>query len=236
MVDLSAATSAAKLTSNMAKLSSFLPALQKVIIVGYNHNKALKDPDQYLKTVEMFIGLMGDLPVGKITFETAGEFRELILQMPATHGKGGVASPKKELVRARADKTLPSVTMKTAKRHFSGMNLVWKWLIFKKYVPASLQPFSGHAFPGTKPKKTARDDWSREDLQRLFTSRDYRNAPDLSALHWLPLISLHSDMRLAEICRMPRASRHRRHHKRRPPCFGISPRHGWDPKTEAAPV
>ncbi len=231
VVDLPVATSAAEPPSNMAKLSSFLPAWQKDIIAGYNHNKALKDADQYLKTVEMFIGLMGDLPVGKITFETAGEFRELILQMPATHGKGGAASPKKELVRARADKTLPRVTMKTAKRHFSGMNSVWKWLIFKKHVPASLQPFSGHAFPGTKSKKSARDDWSREDLQRLFTSRDYRDAPDSSALHWLPLISLHSGMRLEEICRL------------RPgiditikdglPCFEITPRDGWDPKTEA---
>lgn len=216
---------------NMAKLSSFLSAWQKDIIAGYNHNKPLKDADQYLKTVEMFVGLMGDLPVGKITFEKAAEFRELILQMPATHGKGATGSPKKELARARADKTLPRVTMKTAKRHFSGVNSIWKWLTFKKHVPATLQPFSGHSFPGTRSKKSARDDWSREDLQRLFTSREYRDATASSALHWLPLISLHSGMRLEEICRL------------RPgidiivkdgmPCFDIAPREGWDPKTES---
>jgi integrase len=216
---------------NLSKLSAFLKPWQKDIIAGYNHSKPIKDADQYLKTVEMFIGLMGDLPVGRITFERAAEFRELILQMPATHGKGATGSPKKELARARADKTLPRVTMKTAKRHFSGMNSIWKWLTHNKHVPTSLQPFSGHSFPGTKSKKSARDDWSREDLQRLFTSREYRDAPDASALHWLPLISLHSGMRLEEICRL------------RPstdivvkdamPCFDITPREGWDPKTEA---
>jgi len=218
---------------NMSKLSTFIKAWQKDIIAGYNHSKGLGDEttDQYLKTVEMFIALMGDLPVGKVTFDTAAEFRELILQMPAAHGKGATESPKKELARAKADKTLPRVTMKTAKRHFSGVNSLWKWLIYKKHIPATVQPFSGHSFPNTKSKKSARDDWSREDLQRLFTSREYRDAPDSSALHWLPLISLHSGMRLEEICRL------------RPgidiitkdgmPCFDITARDGWDPKTES---
>ncbi|WP_162729679.1 site-specific integrase [Agrobacterium tumefaciens] len=217
--------------ANMTKLSTFISAWQKDINAGYNHNKPLKDADQYRQSVELFIGLMGDLPVGRIDFEKAAEFRELYLQLPATHGKGAIESPKKELARARANKNLPLVTMKTAKRHFSGMRSIWKWLVFKKHVPASAQPFSGHSFPGTKSRKTARDDWSREDLQRLFTSREYRDAPDSSALHWLPLLSLHSGMRLEEICRL------------RPGidiitkdgilCFNIAPREGWDPKTES---
>ncbi|MCX8996259.1 site-specific integrase [Rhizobiaceae bacterium BDR2-2] len=228
-----AAVAPSESPANMTKLSTFIKAWQNDIIAGYNYNKGLGDEttDQYLKTVEMFIALMGDLPVGKITFDTAAEFRELVLQMPAAHGKGATGSPKKELARAKADKTLPRVTMKTAKRHFSGMNSIWKWLIYKKHVSVTAQPFSGHSFPGTKSKKSARDDWSREDLHRLFTSREYRDAPDSSALHWLPLISLHSGMRLEEICRL------------RPgidiitkdgiPCFNIAKRDGWDPKTEA---
>ena len=130
------------------RMSQFLAAWQKDIIAGYNHNKRLKDADQYLKTVELFIGLMGDLPIGQITFDAAAEFRVLLLQMPATHGKGAIISPKKELARAAADKTLPRVTMKTAKRHFSAMNSIWKWLVYKKHVPANLQPFTGHSFPG----------------------------------------------------------------------------------------
>lgn len=213
------------------KISQFLSAWQKDIIAGYNHNKGLKDADQYLKTVELFIGLMGDLPLVEVTFDIANDFRTLLLQMPSTHGKDGKFSPKRQLARAAADKTIPRVTMKTAKRHFSGMNSIWKWLTYKKHVPANPQPFTGHSFPGTKSKKSARDDWSCEDLQRLFTSREYRDAPNSSALHWLPLISLHSGMRLEEICRL------------RPSidiltkdgtfCFDIATRAGWDPKSEA---
>lgn len=225
----SQATSAA--SASFSKISSFIKPWQKDIIAGYNHGKPVKDADQYLKTVEMFIGLMGDLPLGSITFEKAAEFRELVLQMPNTHGKGATGSPKQELARARADSTLPRVSMKTTKRHFSGMNSIWKWLIFKKHVPANLLPFSGHSFPGTKSKKSARDDWSREDLQRFFTSRIYRDAPGGSALRWLPLVSLHSGMRLEEICRLRPAIDITV--KDGMPCFDIAPRDGWDPKSEA---
>lgn len=217
--------------ASFSKISTFIKPWQEAISAGYNHNKPVKDADQYLKTVELFIGLMGDLPVSQITYDKAAEFRELVLQLPSTHGKGATQSLKKELIRARDDTTLPRVSMKTVKRHFSGMNSIWKWLIFKKHVPASPNPFSGHSFPGTKSKKSARDDWSSEDLQRFFTSRIYRDAAGGSALRWLPLIALHSGMRLEEICRL------------RPDvdiiikngvhCFDVAPREGWDPKTES---
>jgi integrase len=213
------------------RISTFIKPWQKDIAVGYNHNKPVKDADQYLKTVELFVGLLGDLPLGQITYDKAAEFRELVLQLPSTHGKGATQSLKKELVRARDDTTLPRVSMKTVKRHFSGMNSIWKWLIFRKHVPASHNPFSGHSFPGTKSKKSARDDWSSEDLQRFFTSRIYHDATGGSALRWLPLIALHSGMRLEEICRLRPAvdivMKNGVH------CFDVAPREGWDPKTES---
>jgi integrase len=217
--------------ASFSKISTFIKPWQRDIVAGYNHNKSVKDAEQYLKTVELFVGLMGDLPIGKITYDKAADYRAFLLKLPKTHGKGGTATPKQELARAEADKTLPKVAMKTAKRHFSGMNSIWKWLIFKKYVPASPNPFSGHSFPGTKSKKSARDDWSTEDLKRLFTSSTYRDATGGSALHWLPLISLHSGMRLEEICRLRPVSDIIV--KDGVPCFDITARDGWDPKSEA---
>ncbi|MDP9875251.1 hypothetical protein [Agrobacterium tumefaciens] len=212
------------------RISTFIKPWQKDIAAGYNHNKPVKDAHQYLKTVELFVGLLGDLPLGQITYDKAAEFRELVLQLPSMHGKGATQSLKKELVRARNDTTLPRVSMKTVKRHFSGMNSIWKWLIFRKHLPASHNPFSGHPFPGTKSKKSAHDDWSSKDLQRFFTSRVYRDATGGSALRWLPLIARHSGMRLEEICRLPPAvdivMKNGVH------CFDVAPREGWDPKTE----
>ncbi len=60
-------------TASPGRISQFLGPWQKDIISGYNHNEGLKDADQYLKTVELFIGLMGDLPIGQITFDVAAD-------------------------------------------------------------------------------------------------------------------------------------------------------------------
>lgn len=147
--------------ANMSKISAFISKWQNDITVGFRGGKglALETTDQYHKTVELFIGLMGDLPVGKISYELAADFREKLLPLPATHGKGRTGSIKAELALAKANKDGPKLTMKTVKRHFAGMNSIWKWLIFYKQVPPTTNPFSGHSFPGTKSRKSARDTW-----------------------------------------------------------------------------
>ncbi len=218
---------------NMSRLSSFIGKWQSDLVKGYNGSKGLSEEttDQYLKTVELFVGLMGDLAVGKITHDVAAEFREKLLQLPKSHGKGRTGSLKKELARAKAKTSEPKLEMKTAKRHFSGMNSIWKWLKYRKHVSSTSQPFSGHSFPRTKSSKSARDAWSSEDLQKLFASREYRDAPKDSALHWMPLLALYSGLRLEEIGRL------RPHHdfvtRDGVWCFDIKARDGWDPKTEA---
>lgn len=225
--------SAATAPPNMSKISTFIQAWQIDVRNGYDGREKLAPTttDPYKTDVELFIGLMGDLPVGKITYDIAADFRTKLLNLPFNHGKSRTGSMKQELALAKANKTAPRMAMKTVKRHFSGMNSIWRWLVFKKYVPAQIDPFHGHAFPGAKSKKSARDTWAMEDMQRLFSSLEYRQANSHSALHWLPLISLYSGMRLEEICRL------RPHHditvRDGIYSFIIQKRDGWDPKTEA---
>lgn len=225
--------SAAMAPANMSKLSTFIQAWQSDLRKGYDGRKKLAptSADPYQTDVELFIGLMGDLPVGRITYDIAADFRTKLLNLPYNHGKSRTGSLKQELALAKANKTAPRMSMKTVKRHFSGMNSIWRWLVFKKHVPAKIDPFHGHAFPGTKSKKSARDTWAMEDMQRLFSSLDYRQANSHSALHWLPLLSLYSGMRLEEICRL------RPHHdiaiRDGVYCFILQKRDDWDPKTEA---
>ncbi len=219
--------------TNMSKLSSFVKDWQVDLRKGYDGAKGLKatTADPYQTDVELFIGLTGDLPVGKITYDDAADFRTKLLGLPSNHGKSRTGSLKKELALAKANKTAPRMAMKTAKRHFSGLNSIWRWLVIRKHVPGKIDPFLGHSFPGTKSKRSARDIWSTEDMQRLFSSPDFRHADRTIAMHWLPLISLYSGMRLEEICRL------RPHHDLAVRdgiyCFVIQEREGWDPKAEA---
>ncbi|WP_298815458.1 site-specific integrase [uncultured Roseibium sp.] len=206
---------------------------QDALVVGWGDWKAIiaHSARQYGVAVRLFAELIGNKPVGAVSREDAALFRVQLLRLPSSHGKGRPLHALKAI--EQADKTgAERATMKTVKRHMTAMNRYWAWLTHQGHLPHGESPFSGHAFPGTKSSSRDRDDWSAEGLERLFKSGDYRTATTDSALHWLPLISLHSGMRLEEICRL--RPDHDISSLNGIPCFIIQPHpDGWDPKTEA---
>lgn len=183
-------------------------------------------------TFRLWLELMEDRPVREYTGEDAAEFRKLILSLPASHGKGAKISAREAIAKAE-ENGAPLMSMKTAKRHFSTLRQYWTWLRPLGHVGENI--FSGHPFPGTKSSKKKRNDWSVEDLQRLFWTRQWRSTAWDSAWRWLPLIALHTGMRLEEICRLrPSVDIVELHDHM---CFDIqeheAPWPRWDPKSEA---
>lgn len=152
-------------------------------------------------TVRILTELIGDRPVGTVTRDDAKEFRRQLLRLPSSHGKGRYVHAREAIAKAEGS-GVNLMTLKTVKRYFSALNGYWKWLRDRKHIPDAPSPFTGHSFPGTKSSKSNRDDWSVRDLERLFKSADYQGYAWDSADHWLPLIALHSGMRLEEIARL----------------------------------
>lgn len=210
--------------------------------VGYSAQTAA----QARATFRLWVELMGDPPVSQVTGREAGEFRALLLRLPASHGKnvGGRGKERPEPVpalraieladaREAAGTDVPRLSMKTTRRHFSTMQQLWKHLLQRQHV--NTNAFSGFSFPGTKAKRSLRDDWSEDDLIKLLRSpRMAEAARDGSRDFWLVAVAMWSGMRLEEICRLR-------------PSLDISERDGvpciliqdqelptpWSPKTEA---
>ncbi|PHK93546.1 hypothetical protein CR162_18145, partial [Pseudoroseomonas rhizosphaerae] len=61
--------------------------------------------------------------------------------------------------------TVERLKEKTAKRHFSALQQLWKWLADREMV--SLNPFENWQFKGGRAAQ-ARDDWSEMDLLKLL--------------------------------------------------------------------
>src|SRR3546814_13740460 len=103
----------------------------------------------------------------------ARRFRELLLRLPASHGKirSNIVEPLAAIERAdRSNRPVARLSMRTTKRHFSTMSPYWKWLKPLGHVDNII--FSGFSFTGTKGGKKKRDDWSRADLN-LFIESDW---------------------------------------------------------------
>jgi integrase len=168
-------------------------------------------------SLRLLEGLVGAKAVGEYVRADAGKLRELLLRVPASFGKGRETDPTRAIAdadardaairRAREDApdsqlahSAPSrrMSMKTTKRHFSALSQFWDWL--KVYGHVAEDIFLGWKFPGTKSKKVKkRHPWPKIYLGVLFQSDQWRSADVYSADHWLPLIALHSGMRLDEI-------------------------------------
>jgi integrase len=180
----------------------------------------------------LWIELIGDRCVGEYLREDAGKFRTSLLRLPAAHGKARKPCSATKAIRSaeKSKRDIPRLKMKTVKRHFSTMSQFWAYLKQFGYVQDNI--FTGFSFPGTRSSRKHRDDWSPQQLDTLFHSERWGEQADRdSAEWWIPLISLHSGMRLEEICRL------------RPgfdiqnlegiPCFVIQEQGDWSPKSDA---
>lgn len=190
---------------------------------------------QVRASFRLLVEFVGDKPLRAYTRADAGEFRGQVLQLPFSHGKSR-SNPLTGPEAVARNKALPTpqrtVTMKTAKRHFSALSQYWEWLEARGHVDQNI--FHGFKFPGTKSNRKRRDDWSPEDMEKVFRHEPWYGpgADRESAYYWLPLIALHSGMRVEEIARLrPREDIQTIDGV---PAIMIQPHpDGWNPKTEA---
>jgi integrase len=159
---------------------------------------------QNLKTMELWVELMGDEPVGNYTSEDADRFQIKLRRLPASHGKGTKRTALEEI--ARADKleakgsNVPRLSEKTVERHLSSIRQYWNELIRWRFCIYNIADKMN--FPNAKAGKNARSDWSPQDLVTLLTAEYKRKAVPKATFAWFVCIALYSGMRLEEIGRL----------------------------------
>ena len=164
---------------------------------GYSQQTAL----QTRATCRLWLELVGDRPVFSYTGAEAGKFRSELLRLPSSYGKSSTVITAPEAIKQADLKGSPRLSMKTVKRHFSTLSQFWVWMTPRELVDKNI--FRGFVSPGTCSSRKSRDDWSVADLNSLFASSWYGPKVDrISARWWLPMIAMHSGMRLEDIARL----------------------------------
>ena len=180
-------------------------------------------------TLHLWVALVGDRPIDQYDGADAGRFREAMLRMPASHGKGGTriavrqAVPPIEAIRradekqkeidarnallppdAEREPRVPRLSMKTLKRHFSTLSQYWLYARQRQYVPADSNPFTGWQYQGVGRGKRnkKRGPWSSEDLNRLLASDWFDGERAGRDEWWVTLIAMWGGLRVEEIARL----------------------------------
>jgi len=165
-------------------------------------------------TVNRFIELHGDLPVGHITLPVCQEFRIALGKIP-TSGKGIRGLTASALIEKAAAEGLPTASLSTVVKQLGALSAV---LGFAKKTLRAIpeEPISASGMLQRLKKAAKRhqdhhdDDkgYSRTDLRTIFASPLFRGAwqPAVSdfgrALYWLPLLMVYCGARLGELARL----------------------------------
>jgi integrase len=179
-------------------------------------------------TFRLWTELAGDGPVREATGAQAVDFQHQLRKLPKTHGKGRGPDPAPEAISRAEAGGLPRIAEKTVKRHFSALSQYWLFLKRSGHVDKNI--FEGFEFPGSKSGRTAREDWSNEDIRKLIGS-DWNNKHiDVDTARRMIQVAAYSGMRIEEIARLrPTDFRKDGDHT----FIIIDQREDWGPKSEA---
>lgn len=139
-------------------------ALEQFVL---SNPKASTDTKEATKrTVALYIRAFGDTPVSDIGGSKAGAFRDLLLALPATLGKGkSNLTLQQEAQRAKSD-GLPTLSNKSVKNHILRLSALWNQLVQREL--GAKNPWAGWHFENAP--KTVRRSWTSQELALLASA------------------------------------------------------------------
>ena len=214
-------------------VSALYPAFLKSKQTSFDGHQGYDEHtvDQTEVTFRLWLEFVGDFPIQQITGQDAANFREQMLRLPSSHGKGEGRIPKEKRRSAKqsialADaqqatidrknaklplgvprtRAIKRITMKTLKRHFSALSQFWIWAAKRQLVPRgdADNPFRGWDYPGVTRKKKSqkRLPWTGQPLVTLLTSSWFSRENRGTTYWWITVIAMFTGMRIEEICRL----------------------------------
>ncbi|MFT8326884.1 DUF6538 domain-containing protein [Gluconobacter oxydans] len=189
--------------------------------------KSLETQRDTSRTVALFIEAFGDKSIREIDGKVAGDFRDVLFSLPASHGKTKNLSLQDEIERA-ASQDVSTLSAKTVKNHFMRLSSLWNDLLRRDMVEKN--PWGNWDFNLTK--KNPRRAWTPEEMDKLLqTSWPLCNIP-VDTFQGITMVAAYSGMRLGEICNLRNEDIQTIDGVQ---CFRICahPEDNWSPKTEA---
>ncbi|WP_426066927.1 tyrosine-type recombinase/integrase [Gluconobacter sp. NFX36] len=189
--------------------------------------KSLETQRDTSRTVALFIEAFGDRPIREIDGKVAGDFRDVLFSLPASHGKTKNLSLQEEIERA-ASHDVSTLSAKTVKNHFMRLSSLWNDLLRRDMVEKN--PWGNWDFNLTK--KTSRRAWTAEEMGKLLQTPWPLCSIPADTFKGITMVAAYSGMRLGEICNLRNGDIETIDGVL---CFRICahPEDNWSPKTEA---
>ncbi|MFZ0929465.1 MAG: site-specific integrase [Syntrophobacteraceae bacterium] len=146
-----------------------------------------------------FLDYIGDDHIDRITTDDAGEFKKTLRRLPPNHRK--ILQYKKlsmrDIARLDHEHTLGASTIQNTLNKVGAM---FNYAVGMCGLASN--PFTSYV-KGKKPKKAKRDEFTIEELNKIFHAKQYINDSFEDAFDfWLPIIGAFTGARLNELCQL----------------------------------
>ena len=166
-----------------------------------------KSTSEIESTIDDLIEIIGDIPISKVTPKDARDFKKIISSLPKYRNQ----TPRYRGLSIKQILSLDGVEgqePKNINKLIYRIRIFFKWLKnnYSEYVPQN--HFDGLSIQEKKFDRP-RDIFTDEDLQKIFDTSTFLNNTirnphrrNKIASFFVPIISLHTGMRLEEICQL----------------------------------
>lgn len=158
--------------------------------------------DDYQSVYTLFIKIMGDIDSTLINHSVANRFKQVLCDWPKNSNKGRLAGLSvEELVSFAQNNPDQRISVSNINKYITRMCTLLDWSVRHGYTPNN--PFERIRLKKSAMNKNERKHYTEEQLDKVFSIRmfkehEYKEPHE----YWLPLIALHTGMRLEEMCQL----------------------------------
>ncbi|MFO7598108.1 MAG: site-specific integrase [Desulfocurvibacter africanus] len=151
-------------------------------------------------TLDQLVEIIGDIPMGKINFETMRTFKETLRKMPPNRNKQKAYRGKsiQEILAMKPEKTISTTTFNCIMSNISGF---FNWCETHGYLDRNYA--QKMTIKIKQQPHTFRDAFEQDELLKLFKTKSYIKDTFLQPyMFWLPVLGLFTGARLEELCQL----------------------------------
>ncbi len=168
------------------------------------NERTLKDKEI---SFNLFVELIGDVPIRKVEKAHAREFKEVLLKLPSNRHQRYKGLSIGEILQRNIPKS-SLLSPRTVKAYISDLSGFFKWVIANR-DDLTANPFTGITVKDNVSLKDKRKSWDDVDLVKIFSAPNKANSQTkrLKRMHndtdyWIPRLGLYTGARLNELCQL----------------------------------
>ena len=156
---------------------------------------SLKTISDKRSVTELFIRIVGDLPVSEISREEARKFKSMALRLPPRINRLSDKPPAKLIEAAKE-----TISITTFNNYVKNLNTVFGYAETEGYIASN--PFKGLRIQQKQKANTFRARFTNEDVSKIQTAIQKYRDTDKYYRYWLPILGMYTGARLNELCQL----------------------------------